>query len=90
MFEDIYEDPETKQISTPGEEFLSGYIEKFPKEELVSEGFNFLNPFNWFNRKAQAAIKEADKGGQRKYSTDTLSGQLLERRRALAELQNQY
>ena len=78
-------------LETPGEAFLSGYLSKFPQGQLLSqEGFNLLNPMTWFTRKAQAAIEEADKGGEKKYSTDSLTGKLLERRRALAELQNLY
>ena len=74
----------------PGEEFLSQYVQALPQEQLLAEGFNLLNPMTWFTRKAQAAIQEADKCGAKKYETDTLSGKLLERRRALAELQNKY
>lgn len=79
---------EPDELETPGEMFLADYLSKFPQEQLTAEGFNLLNPMTWFTRKAQAAIQEADKGGEKKYDTSTLSGKLLERRRALAELQN--
>ena len=79
-----------KELDVPGEKFLSQYIQARPQEQLVAEDFNLLNPMAWFTRKAQAAIQEADKGGTKKYDTNTLSGKLLERRRALAELQNKY
>lgn len=79
---------EFQELETPGEMFLADYLSKFPQEQLTAEGFNLLNPMTWFTRKAQAAIQEADKGGEKKYDTSTLSGKLLERRRALAELQN--
>lgn len=88
MFEDLYESSDLQQANPSAEEFLSGYVQSFPQEELVAEGLNFLNPLTWFTRKAQAAIKEADKGGKQQFSKDTLSGQLLERRRMLAELKN--
>lgn len=79
---------EQEEPETPGEMFLVDYLSKFPQEQLTAEGFNLLNPMTWFTRKAQAAIQEADKGGEKKYDTSTLAGKLLERRRALAELQN--
>lgn len=81
---------EFEELETPGEMFLADYLSKFPEEQLVGEGFNLLNPMTWFTRKAQAAIRDADKGKKGEYSTDTLAGKLLERRRMLAEFQNKY
>lgn len=70
-----------------GADFLAQYIQKNANEIAEVADLNFLNPLNWFSRKADAAIKEADKGGTKKYQTNSLAGSLLERRRALAELQ---
>lgn len=71
----------------PGADFLSQYLQKNAGELGEVADLNFLNPLNWFSRKADAALKEADKGGTQQYQTNSLAGSLLERRRALAEAQ---
>ena len=70
-----------------GADFLAQYMQKNSDQIAEVADLNFLNPLNWCSRKADAAIKEADKGGTQKYQTNNLAGSLLERRRALAELQ---
>jgi len=81
MYEEEFEPPQET-----GVDFLAQYMQKNANEIAEVADLNFLNPLNWFSRKADAAIQEADKGGKQKYKTDTLAGSLLERRRALAEL----
>ena len=50
-----------------------------------NKGFNLLNPFSWFSGQAQGAIDQAEKG--KGVFGDSLTGRMLEKKRALAEAQ---